>query len=301
MSAVLLYGSCYDALGMPFESQPADNPLLLAWDGKTFLGSEHHGLKPGQITDDSQFSKAIAQSLIDCNGFDPDDLSHRYMELFTSNTIRGYGRTTKTAIDALIAGTHWSQSGVCGSIGNGTAMRSASFGVWFRDDLPSLMEVAAIDAKMTHNSDEAIAGSLAIALTCAYAINGDLDDLLKRLHERLPDSKVKTLIYSLPSLLVDSIQPSVALKVLGTKCDVRETVPSVLYLFLKFGDMHQACETGIRAGGDTDSTGSITASLFGAKIGMSDDPWFQQVEDYDRLVQMDSQLYNRSSNSFLME
>jgi ADP-ribosylglycohydrolase len=302
MSNTLLAGAIADALGVPFESKPSNNPLLLSWDQKSFLGSQHHKLEPGQYSDDTMMSLAVAQSLIDNNGFNPDDLSKRYVELFTSNTIRGYGKTTLMAISNLIKGFHWSESGIAGSYGNGTAMRAAPFGIYFRHDLSALIKVATIDAQITHVSDEALAGSIAIALTAACAINNDTDKLLERIYPYLPDSKVKSTIYILSSLLdAPNISPSFALAFLGTKADVRETVPSALYLFMKYDNYRQAVLAAINAGNDTDTTASIVGSLFGAKYGMRDIPsyWTDQVEDRDRLIILDSQLYNRSNNSYM--
>lgn len=304
MSNVILGTAVADALGMPFEKKLSNDPLLLAWDGKTFLASEHHKLKAGQWTDDSQFSQAVAQSLIQNKGFNPQDLADRYVDLFTSETIRGYGRTTLLAVTNLLEGKHWSESGVAGSYGNGTAMRAAPFGIYFRHDLKMLVEACKIDSAITHASEEAEAGSIAIALTAAYAVNNDLEDVLERLHEKLPDSKVKTLVYSLSALLdTKHIAPSTALRVLGTKADVRETVPSALYCFLKFREYHEAIVAAIRAGGDTDTTAAIVGAMFGAKVGMSyiaRGTCYQQVEDFDKLVELDSQLYNRSNDSFLI-
>lgn len=304
MSNVILGCAVGDALGVPFEKKLANDPLLVGWDGKSFLGSEHHKLRPGEYSDDTQFSIQVAQSLIESKGFDPQDLADRYVELFTSQTIRGYGRTTLLAVTNLLSGKHWSESGVAGSYGNGTAMRAAPFGIYFRNDYQSLIEAVKIDSAITHASEEAEAGSIAIALTTAYAVNNDLEDLLEHLYEALPDSKVKTLVYSLSALLdTKHIAPSTALRVLGTKADVRETVPSALYCFLKFREYHEAIVAAIRAGGDTDTTAAIVGAMFGAKVGMSyiaRGTCYQQVEDFDKLVELDSQLYNRSNDSFLI-
>lgn len=303
MSNVLLGGAIGDALGVFAESKLSNYQSLIDWNGKTYLGSEHHGLKPGQYSDDTQFSTAVAQSLINSHGFDPDDLSKRYVELFTSKTIRGYGRTTLAAVNNLIDGKHWSESGIQGSYGNGTAMRAAPFGVYFRNDLKSLVNICKIDSAITHASDEAEAGSIAIALSAAYIINDDTDDLLDKLHEALPESKVKSMIYSLSSLLDNrKISPSVALRVIGTKADVRETVPAAIYCYLRFKKYHEAVEAAIRAGSDTDTTAAIVGALFGAKLGMKGiDRFFYNIENFDKLVKLDSQLYNRSSNSFLSQ
>jgi ADP-ribosylglycohydrolase len=302
MSNVLLGTAIGDALGVFAESKLSNYQPLLDWDGKSFLGSEHHGLKPGQYSDDTMMSLCVAQSLIDNHGFNPDDLSKRYVELFTSKTIRGYGRTTELAINNLLAGKHWSQSGVPGSYGNGTAMRAAPFGVWYRNDLRSLIEIVKIDSAITHVSEEAEAGAIAIALAAAYATNHDTDNLLERIHEKLPDSKVKSCIYSLNALVdAQNIPVMKALSIIGTKANVIQTVPSVLYTYLRYDNYQQGCETIIRAGGDCDTNSAILAAIYGAQYGMShfDEYHIKNIEDSSKLIILDSQLYNRSNSSFL--
>ena len=304
MSNVLL-GTCVgDALGVPFETKLANYQPLVDWDGKTFLGSEHHNLKPGQYSDDGQMSIMVAESLIENHGFNPDDLSVRYVDWMVSGRARGWGKTTLMAITNLINGKHWSESGIPGSYGNGTAMRAAPFGVYFRNDLQSLINICKIDSAITHASEEAEAGSIAIALAAAYAINKDTDNLLNKLWQALPDSKVKSMVYSLDSL-IDSpyIKPDQALRVIGTKGDVRQTVPAALYCFLKFDNYQDAVVAAIRAGGDTDTTAAIVGALFGAKLGMRaiEPSLISAVEDTDRLIELDNQLYNRSNGNFLLE
>jgi ADP-ribosylglycohydrolase len=300
MSNVLLGTAIGDALGVPFETKLVNYEPLMAWDGKTFLGSPYHKLLPGQFSDDTQMSLEVAESLIANKGFDPDDLAKRYTEWMTSGRARGWGRTTLAAIQNLVNGVHWSASGIAGSLGNGTAMRAAPFGVWFRNDLHSLVEIVKIDSAITHVSEDAQAGAIAIALAAAYAVNNDTDNLLEKIWAHLPDSKVKNSIYSLGSLVeAEHISPASALSILGTKANVKETVPSALYCFLRFDNYHEGVEAAIRAGGDTDTTAAIVGSLFGAKLGMKAiDKVFYMVEDFDRLVSLDSQLYNRSGDSF---
>jgi len=302
MSSVLLGTAIGDALGVPFETKLANYELLVAWDGETFLGSEHHKLKPGQYSDDTQMSLMVAESLIENHGFNPDDLAERYVEWITSGRARGYGKTTMLAIQNLLNGKHWSESGIAGSYGNGTAMRAAPFGVYFRNDLQSLISICKMDSAITHASDEAEAGSIAIGYAAAYAVNREKDGLLDELWKILPDSKVKSIIYSLDSL-IDSphITPEQALRVIGTKADVRQTVPAALYCFLKFKNYGEAIQAAIRAGGDTDTTAAIVGALFGARDGTMDiqGSWISGVEESSRLVELDSQLYNRSNNSFL--
>lgn len=298
MCNVLLGTAIGDALGVPFESMLINNPALVKWSGKTFDGSMYHQLQPGQFSDDTQMSLMVAESLIQNKGFNPDDLSARYVDWIVSGAARGYGKTTLAAVQALQAGTHWSESGVVGSYGNGTAMRAAPFGVYYKSDLTTLIEFVKVDSAITHNSEEAEAGALAIAIAAYYACNKDTENLLDKISEHLPDSKVKKTVSSLDSLINShDITSEQALRVLGTRADVRQTVPAALYCFIRFGSYHEAVLTAIKAGGDTDTTAAIVGALFGARLGMdgiSDD--FYSVEDFDKIVRLDYQLYNKSSN-----
>ena len=300
MCNVLLGTAVGDALGVPFETKLVNNPALNDWDGRTFLGSEHHKLLPGQFSDDTQMSLIVAASLIANDGFNPEDLAKRYVDWMASGEARGWGKTTLMAVQNLMAGKHWSESGIAGSYGNGTAMRAAPFGVYYRNDLETLVKVVKIDSAITHVSEDAEAGALAIALAAAYAALNETENLLDKIHPHLPDCKVKNTIYSLESLVSSPfIPPAQALQVLGTKANVRETVPAALYCFLKFTKYHQAVETAIRAGGDTDTTAAIVGALFGAKLGMKAiDEDFYSVEDFDRIIGLDAQLFTRTRNSY---
>ena len=300
MSNVLVGTAIGDALGVPFETMLINNPALEMWDGKSFGPSEHHKLKAGQYSDDTQMSVIVAQSLIKNHGFNPDDLSQRYLGWIKSGGARGYGKTTLMALQNLDSGKHWSESGIAGSYGNGTAMRAAPFGVYFRNDLRALVSIVKMDSAITHVSDDAEAGAIAIAVASYYAVNQDIDDLLEKICVHLPNCKVKNTIYSLGSLIdSDDITPEQALRVLGTRANVQETVPAALYCFLKFDNYIDAVRASIKAGGDTDTTAAIVGALFGAMVGVqgiSKD--YYVVEDFNKLLELDSQLYNRTSYSF---
>lgn len=302
MSSTLLGTAIGDALGVPFETKLSNFEPLVNWDNETFLGSEHHKLKPGQYSDDTQMSLMVTESLLENKGFKPEDLAARYVDWMVSGRARGYGKTTLLAVQNLLNGKHWSESGVPGSYGNGTAMRAAPFGIYFRDDLKELIKVCKVDSAITHASEEAEAGSIAIALAAAYAVNNDTDKLLHRIWEVLPASKVKNSIFSLSSLVESPyILPPQALRVIGTKGNVKETVPAALYCFLYFNSYEDAVVTAIRAGGDTDTTAAIVGALYGAKVGVRGihSEWVSGVEDSEKLMSLDSQLFNRSNNNWL--
>jgi ADP-ribosylglycohydrolase len=299
MCNVLVGTAIGDALGVPFETFLINNPVLIEWDGSTFLGSKYHGLEPAQYSDDTQMSIMVAESLVN-NGFNPNDLSQRYVDWFFSGSARGYGKTTQLALTSIKNGKHWSESGIVGSLGNGTAMRAAPFGVYFRNDIHQLIAAVKIDSAITHVSEDAEAGALAIALAAYYAVNHDTEFLLDKIWKHLPDCKLKKTIFSLDSLInSDDISAPQALRVLGTKANVQETVPAALYCFLKFNNYHEAIVAAIKAGGDTDTTAAIVGALFGAQDGLKQiDSKFHVVEDFDKLMNLDNRLYNRTNNMF---
>lgn len=297
MSNPLLGCAIADSLGMPFETKSSNDPLIVNWDGKTFLSSPHHNLKAGQFTDDSQLSILVAESLIDRSGFDPEDLAARYVDWIESGVARGYGRTTLLAVNNLKSGKLWNESGVPGSYGNGTAMRAAPFGVYFRNDLYALQSIVKMDSAITHKSDEAEAGALAIALAAYYIVNEQTDDMVENICRALPSSVVKTKLSQVPKLLASKTEPLVALKNIGTRADVRQTVPAVFYLYGKFPKFEDAIEHAIRAGGDTDTTAAIVGALIGTRDGIRGIPqaWVDGVEDKDKLILLDSKLTSRSN------
>lgn len=296
MSNPLLGQAVGDALGVPFESMLAINKAITEWDGKSYGSSEYHQLKSGQYSDDTQMAMMVAESLIDRSGFDPEDLSARYVDWIESGVARGYGRTTLLAVNNLKSGKSWEESGVPGSYGNGTAMRAAPFGVYYRDDLYSLEKIVKMDSAITHKSDEAEAGALAIALAAYYIANENTDDMIQNICRALPSSVVKTKLSQVPKVVASKAEPLAALKVIGTRADVRQTVPAVFYCYLKFPKFEDAIEHAIRAGGDTDTTAAIVGALIGIRDGIRGIPqaWVDGVEDKDKLILLDSKLTSRS-------
>jgi ADP-ribosyl-[dinitrogen reductase] hydrolase len=313
---VMLGTAISDALGMPFEGLSCDNKALTDWDGKSYLPSRHRdptfygsslNVGKGCFTDDTQLSCVIAQSLIENKKFNPDDLSKRYIDWIYGGEARGFGGTTKRAIDNLKGGTHWSKSGVEGSYGNGTAMRAAPFGAFYANkDYNDMFHAVKIDSAITHRSVEAEAGALAIAITTYLNISKSAtglpqsaehpDVVIEYLSVHLPSSKVKEQILKAhdmaTSKLRDTLKPSVALRMLGTGCDVRQTVPAAMYCYWRFNKFEDAVVAAIRAGSDADTTGAIVGAMFGAKTKLGDIPfnWVKGVENYKLLRELDDKL-----------
>lgn len=289
--APLVGAAVGDALGVSFETKPADHEELLQWDGETFLGSEYHGLSPGQWTDDTMMSKAIAESLVACGGYYPRDVSDRYRAWYRSNDHRGMGKTTRSALQNLDDGIPWTKSGIEGAEGNGTAMRAAPIGFFFREDLTTVSEFAQMDARITHRSLEAQMGSVAVSLGIAMlAEHADFKVMIDQVLVNLEDSKVKQ---GLQKIAFYQRQPDFpvadALRVIGTSAHVTQTVPSAFAALVLTRSFPEAVQAAIRAGGDTDTTAAITGALAGTYYGLDGIPgsWRKGIENFDHLHRLE--------------
>ena len=301
-AAPLLGQAIADALGMPFETLLADDPVLKGWDGVTYLPSEHHHLRPGQWTDDTMMAKLLAESLSQRGHYDPEDVSQRYLAWYRSGCLRGIGGATKKALAALEAGKDWSTSGVEEAQGNGTAMRAVPLGVYFRDHVSTLIEAAVIDAHITHRSEEAAQGSVAIALAAAYlSRSGPKQHLPEAISGRLKDGPIKLGVLKCEFYLrAGGVSVAEALRVIGTRAHVLETVPAALAAFLLTDSYLEAVQAAIRAGGDTDTTAAIAGALAGIYYGREGIPprFLKGLESIDSFYQLDFQLQHRPGSKF---
>lgn len=95
----------------------------------------------------------------------------------------------------------------------------------------------------------------------------------------------------------DDIAPEQVYAAIGTKADVKQTVPVVLYSFLKFDNYKDAVKL-VKAGGDTDTNYSILCALYGAKYNKShfDTYHVDNVENTVEVQNLDNMLFNRTKN-----
>lgn len=279
--ATLLAQGIADAMGCPFEvpnEAPLFHPKLAGWTGN-FLSTRGgwHDLDPGQWSDDTQFAEALARALLADGNFSVKTVAEMYVALFKRG-IRGIGGTCKKALVALSEGASPVSSGIEGAEGNGTAMRAAPIGLFFRGaPVPYVMDVARMDARITHRSVEAQEGSAAVAAMVACLANGmGRWQALKAVRTHLaPGSRVRNRL-TLLDMIADApgavIAPEMALSILltefGTRGHVVQTVPSAVACFLLTSTYEQAILAAIRGGGDSDTTAAITGALAGTKYGI---------------------------------
>ena len=142
-----------DALGAPVEFMPPGTfePV------KGFRSGGRFNLDPGQWTDDTSMALCLAESLIECNGFDPKDQMDRYLKWVKDGYLSstGYcfdiGQTCSRALaNYRFTGDPFSGPTHERSAGNGSLMRLAPIPLFYFNDPEKAIYYAGESSRTTH-------------------------------------------------------------------------------------------------------------------------------------------------------
>jgi ADP-ribosylglycohydrolase len=109
-----------------------------------------------------------------------NDLALAFARVHDSDPARGYGRGMRELLPRYLQEPErWPELTRSlfrgeGSLGNGSAMRVAPLGAWFRTDLPCVVTQATLSAEVTHAHPEGTAGAVAVAVASALSARREL-------------------------------------------------------------------------------------------------------------------------------
>ena len=148
-----------DALGTTLEFRPPDSfePI------EDMVGGGPFRLEPGQWTDDTSMALCLAESLIECCGFDASDQMQRYVRWHEDGYLSSNGRCFdigNTTFDALmrfrLTGDPFAGSDHPRAAGNGSLMRLAPIPMFFAANPREAVDQAAESSWTTHGALEAV-------------------------------------------------------------------------------------------------------------------------------------------------
>jgi ADP-ribosylglycohydrolase len=252
-------GAIGDAMGGPYEGSetPASVDRGAEW----------------RIFDDTQLTLATCEALIQAEGADPETIAARMAAWFSEGWITGVGASTFAALKAISLSGHWALAGMRSerAAGNGAAIRIAPL-AFFLDPADATDRRTIRDVcRITHHSDEAYAGALAILAAVHFARTGawaGKQDLLGRVIELLPDSQVRDRLNEIERLGF-TVTPAETAERSGNSGYVVQSVPLAIVgaqqvQFTGFDGMLQQL---ISAGADTDSIASMAGQIVGTLLG----------------------------------
>ncbi|MBI4868181.1 MAG: ADP-ribosylglycohydrolase family protein [Candidatus Wallbacteria bacterium] len=306
-----------DALGAPFEGKPRS--FFLA--GTVMLDEFQRlpGYQPGQFTDETQLSVAVAESLIHCGRLDCADVARRFAQLFARGEVVAPGRVTSLAVGRIVSGADWREAAAEeGEAGNGPSARVLALALWHHDRLDKLRADAIQLCRLTHRDTRVQAGTVAMARAISHCleskkidagsflrvvsesvagINGEFSSLVEDLEGwvALPEESALPLIIAAGAASSAEVDTSG-----GIPSFVVPTVLAVFYFFLRYHDDFELCmQESIRAGGDVDTLASMVASLYGASHGLDALPenLVSNVQNYKYLLEVAERLFRRKTSN----
>ncbi|MBP2330300.1 ADP-ribosylglycohydrolase [Kibdelosporangium banguiense] len=126
----------------------------------------HSDIRPGDYTDDTQMTIAIAELMLSDRPWTPENLADAFVEAFHRDPRSGYAGRFHQFLLNTQSGKDFLRQIKPDSDKSGAAMRAAPIGL-----LPTPAEVmtaAAIQAQVTHNTPDGIASAQAAALAVHY-------------------------------------------------------------------------------------------------------------------------------------
>jgi ADP-ribosylglycohydrolase len=180
-----------DALGTTIEFSPPGSFAPI----DDIVGGGPFELPPGAWTDDTSMALCLAESLIECGGFDAADQMRRYLRWYREGHMSSTGRcfdignTTRAALHRFEdTGDPWCDSKDPRTAGNGSIMRLAPVVLAFAASPDEAIAMAARSSRTTHGARDAVDGCRYLAALLLGALGGaSKEELLGDVFEPLAD------------------------------------------------------------------------------------------------------------------
>ncbi len=259
LKGCLIYGAIGDCVGGKYEGTGSNQEIDFDFDWS--------------ISDDTQLTLATCEAIYDSEKINPEKVAAQFLHWFNKKKLTGLGASTLKALQELQVGGHWALVGRSGehAAGNGAAMRIAPLAFKRKTDRQTIKDICTI----THKNDEAYTGALAIYYSITKAINNDWigsTDLIEKIIDELPDTLVRDRLIELEQLKdCTIIEMAQRYKPTGYVVD---SVPISIFAAQKLNQLgiKEIFTDLIKAGGDTNTTCSMTGQIIGALIGDKEIP-----------------------------
>ena len=278
-----------DALGAPLEfMQPgAFEPVT------EMLGGGPHALLPGEWTDDTSMALCLAESLVQCRGFDAKDQLERYVRwwkyghLSSTGLCFDIGLTTRAALEAFQSTGEPSGLTSPDSAGNGSIMRLAPVPMYYALSMDHAVEYAAQSSVTTHASENAVSACRFMAAVIVRALWGaDKEEVLAPAVVGGLSDEVKRVafgsfrIFSPPHIRGSGY--------------VVESLEAALWAFHNSDNFADGACLAVNLGEDADTTGAVYGQIAGAYYGASEIPerWIEALAHRNLITDFADRLYD---------
>ena len=265
-----------DALGTTLEFRPPGtfSPLTAMVGGGPFH------LEPGQWTDDTSMALCLANSLIECRGFDPADQMRRYARwwqegyLSCTGSCFDIGNATSGALARFVrTGEPYSGSTDPRSAGNGSLMRLAPVPLAFAGRPEEAIALAAESSRTTHAAPECLSACRYFAGLLVGALQGQPKDALLSEHYTPVAGpwEAEPLAPKVAAVAMGAYRQRNPPAIRGTGYVVA-TLEAALWAFSRTDTFRDGALLVVNLGDDADTTGAVYGQIAGAFYGAAGIP-----------------------------
>lgn len=281
MRGCLLGLAVGDAVGVTneFKLRGSFEPIIDMVGGGAFY------LEAGEWTDDTSMALCLARSLIECNGFDPNDQLAKYLSWYRDGYMSSIGRCfdigyqTQAALqyyektgDYIMAGYAGRRSDRSVSAGNGSLMRLAPIPMYFYPNRLLVRVYAGASSLTTHANHLCVDACQTYASLICDAFDG----------------MTKKQICVQPLLYAQQIGVGKDIDEIKGSGFVTESLEAAIWCFYHTDSFEEAILTAANLGDDADTTAAICGQLAGAYYGKSGIPqkWLDKLVQCDKIEQI---------------
>lgn len=156
---MLLEGAIGDAYGMGFEYA---NENIKYNDLSGYVRHPKHSLYPGQYTDDTQMSIALAELVLSDLDWTPINIANKFVECFKRDWRDGYSRLFQAFLERIESGEQFLAEIKPDSDKSGGAMRASCIGLY--PSVNTILDRTTTQCKLTHNTPDGIDAARASSL-----------------------------------------------------------------------------------------------------------------------------------------
>lgn len=283
-----LFGvACGDALGGTLETLSIEEATGKYGYLKEIVGGGPLRLLPGEVTDDTGMTIAIAKGLLEEPDMPWKSIGKYFLEWGNSNP-KGVGRTISTVLEEYRYCQDWGVAAykadeILGgkSAGNGSLMRCIPIGLYY-DKIEMVKSISKIQSGLTHyDKTPGIACELYNTLIHEYLLCESKAEVLKRVLEDYPEYKV---VYKLSK---EDLKPTAY---------VVDSLLCALWCFKNTSSFEEAVCEAVNLCGDADTIGAITGGLAGVFYGFEEIParWRDKILVRQQIMDIANNIFEKN-------
>ena len=281
-----------DAVGTSVEFLPRDSFKPVT----DMVGGGPFRLQPGQWTDDTSMALCLGVSLLEKDGFDPEDQLERYIRWYREGYLSSTGRCFDIGSTTLKGLIHYQKTGQAlmaesdeFSAGNGCIMRLGPVPLFFATNRSKAVYLGGQSSRTTHGAKKAILCSQLFSEIILNALDGCSKNDALTMVGNYPDFP------EIAAIAQGDYQQKIRAEIKASGYVVN-SLEAALWSFATTNNYREAILTAVNLGDDTDTTAAICGQVAGAYYGINSIPthWQEKLIMREFILDLAEKIYKKA-------